>query len=71
MAVEMVWMDGRGRRLPVRRYSGTVSFLLVAARKDTPVIPIALARRPAARLPKFPDGTEIRIRFYYRVLCSS
>lgn len=56
MALEMVTMLGRGLYLPLRRYLGTTSLELVAAMNFSTGRPSCLARRPAVRFPKFPEG---------------
>src|SRR5437773_10432469 len=58
IALATVLTDTRGLYSPVRRYWGTTSFTLVAATKRFTGNPIRFAISPAARLPKFPLGTE-------------
>ncbi len=58
MAFEMVSIEGRGRKIPESRNSGTASLILVEAIKRCTGNPIRLAMMPAVRFPKLPLGTE-------------
>ena len=58
MALDIVATEGRARKSPVARYSGTTSLVFVEATKRSTGTPIRAAMMPAVRLPKFPEGTE-------------
>src|SRR5688572_16954939 len=59
IALASVCTDGFGSTRPDAKYLGTVSLIVVGARKLWIGAPIFQAMTPATRLPKLPDGTEI------------